>query len=238
MSVAIDPSDVLERVAFRLHLPTFASGNFVTDAQAVMLLKDACERLSALVLKAYGSNYFARQSSVNTQAGVDIVSLPTGLATIEGVYWLTGDRAVQLEHAYRLDEDLAPRAWDAPDLYAPGLSTAPTYRVEGNVLVLRPVPNAVYSIRIDYQTTPTIASISDTIYGQAGWREWLVLDLCEVIADREDKDPSRFTARKAKVEADIKMQAADRDRGTRPQVVDAYGALQRSRLDWRFRGVR
>lgn len=238
MSIAISPQAILDKVAFRMHLPDFASGEFVTDAQALTLLQDACERLSGLLLEVFGAPHFSKQFTVATQAGVDVVSLPSGLARIEAVWWLAPRGSdtieIRMEPAYTVDSDLTPRAWDRNlNLYRePWYGQPPSYRVEGNALVLRPVPSEVYSLRVDYQDTPTIAALSDTIYGQAGWAEWMVLDVCEQISDREDKDPTRWTLRKQKIEADLRDQASNRDRGQRVQATNLR--TPQLRRGWRW----
>lgn len=241
MAITIQPSDILSQVAFRLHLPDFAAGEFVSQTQALLLLQNASERLTSMLLAAFGTDYFAQQFTVSTQAGVDTVSLPTDCATVNGVYWLytsgTATSAIRLEHAPLLDEDLTSRAWDTPSGWfysSRGPLNAPSYRIEGNVLVLRPVPSAVYQMRIDYQNTPSLAALSDVIYGQAGWKEWLILDVCSQIADREDKDISRWESKKAQVEDELKAAAENRDRNASYQARDVRNALS-SRDQWRRR---
>lgn len=235
MALSIDPQDILDRAAFRLHLPTFASGEFVTDAQALMLLEDSSERLVAMLHRVFGSNYFAKSATTATQAGVDIVSLPVDLTLITGVYWIVADRELKLDHAAEVSSDILPRSWPSPSYWGSTQRVAvPSYRLEGEVLVLRPVPSEVYTLRVDYQSTPRITSLATSFLGQAGWREWMVLDVCSQVSDREQKDDAvaRWESKKAKVEADLVAQASNRDRGAVYQPRDTRGVVSTSRSAW------
>lgn len=223
MAISIAIADVLTQVQFRLHLPAVGSGTFVTSGSALALAKSSVSRLGAMLNRSFGDNYFAQTATLSTQAGVDLVSLPASFKDLLSLHWVDGDRAELLERAEITEYDPLPRAWSRA-------SGAPRYRLEGNVVVLTPPPSEVYTLRCAYTTGLSITSLADTIQANAGCDEWLVLDICEMIRDREDKDASRFTVRKMQIEADLRSQAVRRDRSGVSQVRDVQGIDDESRL--------
>ena len=224
MSQTIEIAGVLDQVAFRLHLPAVGTGAFVTTASALLLAKSSVSRLGALLNRSFGDAYFAQTATLATQAELDLVSLPSGFKDLLSLHWVDGTEAHLLERASVTEYSATPVAW--------GNSVLPKYRVEGNVLVLTPPPLEVYSLRCAYTTGLGITALSDSIQGQAGWEEWLVLDICEQIRDREDKDASKFTFRKVGadgkggVQGEILSQASQRDRNGVTTVRDVRNELE------------
>ncbi len=229
MSTSILISDVLEQAAFRLHLPDFASGEFVTNTQALQLAKMSVSRLGAMLNRVYDGSYFTQIATLSTQAGVDVVSLPTDCKDLVSLIWVANStRSHVLERSVVTDYQPDARAWS--------WSYLPKYRLEGNVIVLTPAPTAVETLRCTYTTGLSITATSDTIQALPGCDEWLVLDVCQIIRDREDKDASNFIGQKLKIEEDLKAQAAKRDRHGVTTVRDVTGALDCDPYDWRERG--
>lgn len=217
MSISISIADVLTRAAFRTHLPTFGPGQFVTSPDALMIAQDAVSRLGSMLLLSFGDAYFAQTATLQTQAGLDLVSLPAGFSTLRTLHFIDGTHATLLKRAFDQEYHVTPRPWN--------WRSEPRYRIEGNVLVFTPIPDAVYTLRCAYTTGLSIASATDTIQGQPGWSEWLVLDCIEQILDRSDKDATRYTARKADVERKLKEEAKNRDRGGVMSPRDVTGQL-------------
>jgi hypothetical protein len=219
MAIAIEIAEVLEQVAFRLHLPAFDTGEFVTSTSALALAKSSVSRLSALLTRLYGDRYFANEARLSVQTGVGLSSLPDKHLTLLGVHLIQSDKAYELRPTMGGSYSPLPVAW--------GASVLPTYRLEGNVLTFTPINQNAEQIRVTYEKPLTISAVDEIIYGNPGWDEWLVLDICEQIRDREDKDASRFTQRKYVIEEQLKSQASQRDRNGLLQVVDARGANSR-----------
>lgn len=222
MPVTVSAESVLEQVAFRLHLPPFASGEFVTPGQALSLLNASAQRLSGLMTRLYGDAFFASSVTLSTQADIDILSLPSDFHTLTSVHWIysdTNDDVIELERANPQDFGTTPVAWTTHGL--------PKYRLEGaGVLVFVPVPNAVYDVRIGYTSVGVqFEDASDSFQGLPGWDEWLICDMCQRIREREQKPADEFIRDRLELEAHMKEQASQRDRFGGVQVRDATGAL-------------
>lgn len=222
MPVTINAQDVLDQVAFRLHLPAFASGEFVDATQALALLNSSAQRLSGLMTRLYGDQYFASSVTLSTQADIDILSLPSDFHTLTSVHWIysdTNDDVIELQRADPQEFGVTSTAWTTHCL--------PRYRLEGaGVLVFVPVPNAMYDVRIGYTSVGVqFEDASDSFQGLMGWQEWLVTDMCQRIREREQKSADEFVRDRLELEAHMKEQASQRDRLGGVQVRDATGAL-------------
>lgn len=228
MATSISISDVLAQAAFRLHLPNFAAGEFVSDTQALMLAKMAVSRLGAMLNRSFGDNYFARTATLSTQAGLDLVSLPDDFKDLLSLTWVSGNDAQTVTRAEITDYDPTARSWST--------AYVPKYRIEGETLVLTPIPSAVYTLRCAYTTGLSITSTADTIQALPGCDEWLVLDICQIIRGREDKDVSTYVLAKREIQEDLKAQAIQRDRHGTTAVRDVRGELEQDDVFfWRER---
>jgi hypothetical protein len=226
MPVTINAQDVLDQVAFRLHLPAFGSGEFITPGDALALLNSSARRLSGLMSRLYGDDYFASAVTLSTQAEIDILSLPSDFHTLMSVHWLHSNAtygAIELERADVREFGSSAVSWDTCSL--------PRYRLEGaSVLVFTPTPNAVYDVRIAYNSVGVqFEDASDSFQGLMGHDEWLICDMCQRIREREQKPADEFIRDRLELEGHMKEQASQRDRNATVQARDATGALNCSR---------
>jgi hypothetical protein len=225
--VTIDIADVVSDVQFRLHIPTIGTTSFITSPQMLQLMKRSVGRLGALLTRSFSDGYWARTATLQTQAGVDLVSLPAGFRTLTSLHWVNGNYAQLLERAHDVDFDPRPQAWSGtPMPWGWDASRKSKYVLEGSVIRLTPPPAGVYTLRCAYQAGLAITSLTDTISAQdESWADWLALDACIVIRSREDKDPSNFVLLKQEIEANLRDQAQQRDRNAVYQIRDTRGEL-------------
>lgn len=210
-------TDVVDQVVFRLHIPTPASGEFITSTAMLSLVKSAVNRLSGLLTRSFGDGYFAEDMTFQTQEGVDVISLPPNFETLRSLHLVHENKAYELERADPEDYSIETRNWT---------QCLPKYTVEANVIRLTPPPAGEYTLRIGYSSALTVSALSDTIYGQLSWAEWLIADICCKIRQREQRPFDEFMQDKMLIEDQIKSQAAQRDRSGSVQVRDARGALR------------
>jgi hypothetical protein len=209
-------SEVMDEARLRLSWPAFSSSTYWTTTEALNVVKFSARRLSALVRRAYGSDYFTTTTTVTTTSGNNVVALPTNFSDLRQIAWVrSADDVVPMEMATTDDIDATgetARAWDS----------APRYRMLGGSLYVYPKPNAVYTLSLYYDTGIYVTATSDSISCQPGWDEWLVLDFCIRARQSEERDASDFLTMLAKVEKDIVDQAASRDRFRVHQVRDLW----------------
>lgn len=212
-------TDVLDQVRFRLHLPAYSASSFVTTSDALALAKSAGRRLSGILTRLYGDGFFTETATLTTVPDFDLVSLPENFATLRSLHWFDGTNSLELGLARAGDFDPTSQSWG--QLSELGLtSLRPTFALEANVIRLYPTPAEAYELRLSYTSGIFIASASDDVQGQIGWDEWMVLDICQRIREREQKDASEFIRDRMELEEQIKEQASQRARYQTHQVVD------------------
>jgi hypothetical protein len=216
MATSVLVSEVLEEARVRLDLPAFSTTTFVTSAAALNFVKFGARRLSAILRRAYGSEYFTTRTTLSTQANVDTVSLPSNFTDLRQLAWMrTSTESVPLEMA-SVDEWLASSEDVQP------WNSAPKYRLIGQTITLYPCPNAIYTLSLYYDTGIFVTATSDTISAQPGWEEWLVLDFCIRVRQKEEKDASDFIVERESVEQEILAAAQARDRFQTHTVRDLW----------------
>lgn len=221
MPVTVPVSDILSECAFRLQVPAFAAGEFVTADDALRLLRFSCKRLSSLLTGLHGADLFVRTDTLNVQAELDVASLPEDSDTLRTVHWISGDRRIELRrvhpsgeagYAGYADLDATARGWSE---HCP-----PGYWVEDQVLRFEWAPATAQEVLVSYTGTLSFTDASSELVLGSGWDEWLVCDVCEKIRVREQKDPSDFIRQRADATALITQGATKRDRLTPLRVRD------------------
>lgn len=96
------------------------------------------------------------------------------------------------------------------------------YRIEGQNIVLVPVPN-VATLNFKGWYIPCITPLvsdSDTLDGVNGWEEYIVCDVAVKMAAKEETDPTVWAQGKAMMNNRIESMARDRDTGAPQRVAD------------------
>jgi hypothetical protein len=210
-------SDLREDVRTRYDLPAYSTTTYVTEDAVTRMINQSAQAFYAMLIACFGDDYFTTTASTTTTASVASTTLPTDAHKVLRVVWLkAADEAVTL---HRATVDDYAKAFETAEAW----NYAPRYRVHGSSLKWYPVPSAVYNIRIIYVALPEdLDTAEDTMEAGPGWDEWIVLDVCRKIAEREDQDASRWIALRADVEARIKAQAPERDESEPEAIRDTW----------------
>ena len=229
--------DLLDECAFRLHVPAFGTGEFVTLEDALRVLRGACGRLSTLLGSVFGSELFVRDSAATVQAELDAASLPQDFSSLRTIHLsLNGTRyELQREHpageatstgAAEVNTD--PRAWTGYDL--------PRYWLEDQTIRFSFPPTEEMSLYLTYVGDGlTFVDEDSTLVLGAGWDEWLVNDVCEKVSVREQKDASEFVRMRSETTQLIMKAATKRDRSAPVVVRDVRPRAARG-VWWQNRG--
>jgi len=176
--------------------------------------------LSGLVRAAYGADFFETSTDLTTQNGLGYVSLPENCSSVRRLVWVRGtDDYVEIERASQDETNAWSGGWS---------NSTPVYRLRSGTVALFPTPLAAYTIRLTHDTGIIVTATTDTISAEAGWREWLVLDVCRKIRQRQQKDGSDFLYSQQEQEVLIRS-LVPRDRGGITQVRDVYDMPTRAR---------
>lgn len=194
-SVAL--STIREDIRQRCDLPTFSATTYVTTAAVNRMINTSLQGLYSLLMQAWGEGYFTTSTTLTTSAGAGTTSLPTDFLKLINLLWVRGTDDVvtisEAQHDERLLTQWSARTW-----------TAPKYRLRHSTLQWVPPPSAVYNLVIEYvYAAPDLSADDDPFDAGPGWDEWVVLDVCRKIRQREEKDATEFQAERERVEANI-----------------------------------
>jgi len=209
-------SEVIEEARFRVDANSGAS-TYVNDAAMLRLVKFSARRLSAMIRREFGGDYFTSRTTLTTTPSSDTVALPGNFSDLRQIAWVRGSNDVVPMSRAGVDD------WRASSETATAWDAAPTYQIQSSNLLVFPKPNQAYTLSIYYDTGIYVTSTSDSIDAQPGWEEWLINDVCIRIRMREDLEFSSFEKERSIAAAEIKQQAAQRDRVGVHTVRDLWG---------------
>lgn len=211
MARSVTFSDLREEIRLRYDLPSaFSASTFVTTTAVNAWINKSLQAYYAMLVECYGDNYFATNSTLSTTSSQATTSLPSRFTKLLALHWLRATNDVV---------KLRPAGVDEIRLYGYGAVSwtdyTPRYRISGTSnLEWFPTPNAVYSVRCDYVALPAdLSADGDTFDAGNGWEEWVILDVCRKVADKEEMNPSGWIQQRDDVERRIRTQAPDRDEG-------------------------
>lgn len=222
MAQATLVSDLLAEAAFRLHLPDFDTGEFVTKAEALRILRGSCSRLATLLSSTFGSELFARTDTLTVQAGLDMASLPQDFELLRTVHLGLNGSLLELQPGHPAgdaglggfsEQDASSVTWTSCNL--------PRYWIEDQILRLSSSPSAAAELTVSYVASGlTFVDETSVLMLGAGWDEWLVSDLCIKVRGREQKDASDFRQDRADATQLVMAAAVRRDRFAAQAVRD------------------
>lgn len=232
MGRSVSLSEIREEIRLRYDLPSaFSSTTFVTTTAVNSFINQSLQAYYAILLECFGDNYFAASSTITTNDGVAVSSVPSRFTKLISLYWLRGTNdAVKILPANATEIGLYSLG------SVPWTDYAPRYRLSGATFEWFPTPSAEYPVRCDYMALPAnLSADADIFDGGNGWEEWVVLDVCRKIAGKEEKDPSTWLTERADVEQRIRKQAPDRDEGEPLVLRDASSSRWESAYQRRNR---
>lgn len=217
MARSVTLTQLLEDVRQRYDLPTWSSTTFVTQDAVTRMINNSIQALASIMIEEGASDWFTSTSTVTASASTSTTAEPTGLYTLKALFWERGtDDVVQMVRA-NVDE-LALRS------YAATTWSTPKYIYRMGVFEWLPVPSENYTVRVYGTILPTdLSSGGDTFTSGPGWDEWIVMDVCSKIAQREEKDEGHWVAMRADAEQRIRGQL-ERHAGGNLQVREADDA--------------
>jgi len=192
-------SDVIEDARVRCDFDEFDADSTLTATSVLNMVIESTLRLSGVVRTVYNADYFETSGDVSTTASVAYVALPTNCTRLLRIFWVRGsDDFVELQRAEQQETNAWTDGWSG---------RVPVYRLRSNGINFFPTPDAVYTVRLVYDTGIIVAATTDTIAGEPGWREWLTYDLCRKFRQFEEKDSQEFLQGQKDVEQLIKSLA-------------------------------
>lgn len=218
-------------------LADMTNTNFVTNAEANVLLNQAIAELWSMLTVADPQRYML-ETSITTIAGTREYALPDDFMALVGVDWVSGNERYPLEPFSLNDRAVGPYAGlTMLDHHTPGCRYDVRYSGldgSGVRLVFDRDPPAG-TVEVLYVQAPQLLEADDDVFdGIGGWEDWCVLDAAIKMLAKEESDPSIYVAQQARLEQRIKALAGKRDIGRARQVPRYSDSRGRGRM-WRLR---
>lgn len=222
MATVFQVSDILSDAARMANVPPFGASTNVTSTQALYWLVQSARSLSARLRAAFGEDAdYLRVAQLQTQAGLNTLSLPTDAGEVHAVLWQRTASDFQLLEGGDLNvlEDLPdgePEPWRS--------AGKPKYRLEGEQLGLYPPSSEIETIILFY-TEHLDLSGETQFTSRLDADRWLTLDVAIRVMQSQGRDPSMFLQDRLMLEANLFSPARKRQ-PTRPQTIRDTSALR------------
>lgn len=200
------------------------NSSFVSDSELLALINNSYAELYDILVQAYGSNYFALETTLTMDQNTQKYALPSDFykllgvdLLIDGTYGLATARYVTLD-PFEFQE----RNRFSNIVVSTVAGTYPNYRYRLMGQYLRFIaPQTGDTIVVHYVPRVTLlVNDSDTVDGVNGFEEYIIIDAAIKMAIKEESDVSALMAQKQGIMNRIKMMSAQRDVGRAPKVSD------------------
>lgn len=210
------------------------TSQFITDAEFNGYINASYFELYDLLVEAYGDDYFSAQPTdpyvLTTDGVTEFYPLPNGTSS-----FLTpkGNQALAFFKMLAVDLRTDASTWQPLKRFplgernrnSMGTTTDVRYRLQGNFIWFRPLPQAAQQIRLLY--VPRLTSLvndTDVIDGVSGWEEYVVVDCVIKAKLKEESDCSTEIGLRDALKLRIQGISENRDAGSPATVADVRGA--------------
>lgn len=226
------------RTAVRQRADIVNSTQFFPDAELNSYINQSYFELYDLLVQKFGDNYFVANPFSITTDGVNFLySLPTDMYKLMGVDLAlsnTADSYVTIKPFLMSDRN----RYSVPNFQSFYGVTNLRYRLNGNKLWLTPLPAANQNLRLWYvPTMTTLALDTDTVNGVSGWTEYIIIDACIKVKEKEESESSAFINQKMAMMKRIENAAENRDQGSPKTVADTQYNDFQFQTNWQGSGT-
>lgn len=199
MSASVSCNDIVDAVNVRLN---YADGGFTTStattlAQVQAMVAESARSLSARVsAEEWGDEFLGSWSATTTTADVPYIILDPAIfgnvLRIKRVQWQKSTTQIMPLMKAGIDDvdsmGVGSISWD---------QMAPKYRRHANRIYFYPKSPAAYDVRFYYTKALDLAtSVSTAVDMWPGWMDYIALDVCAKIHEKEGKDFTSFINRR------------------------------------------
>lgn len=202
------------------------------DAELNDAINEGIAKLHSRIVRARGPNYHESTYTLTTASGTEMYALPASFLSLLKVHTVIDDVERVLTPYEFVDTD----GWS--DTVSWSSLSDVFYRLRGDNISFRPVPDAAYSVVLTFTPTSVIlGSDSDTVDGIDGLEEFVVAWAGKRVAtkQRDWQLCNLFDAEMERGFADVDAMAASRDAAMPPVMLDVRSIqTPRSRRTWRL----
>lgn len=188
------------------------------DVELNDYINNSIRALYDLLAQKFGNDYYYKELQFTLLTGTDVYALPSDFFKMLGVDLLISSPRWATIKPFTFSE----RNFYSNVIIRNSLGIPPMrYRLMGNNIVFRPIPNSGFTVRICYVPLPTdLSADGDTFDGIDGWEEYAILDSAIKCAIKDEQDISQLMALKQEIKQRIEEAAENRDAGFSERVSD------------------
>lgn len=195
---------------------------FVTDPELISYINQSYFELYDLLVAAFGNNYYtATPYQFQTNGTDQFYALPADFYKMLGLdlqLAATQESFVTIHKFEFIDRN----RFAVPNFQSFYGVTNLRYRIQGNNLMLTPIPAGGQNLQLWYiPRMLTLSALTDTVDGISGWTEYIIVDGAIKCMQKEESDTSVLQGQKAALITRIEAMADTRDAGAPPKVSDA-----------------
>jgi hypothetical protein len=207
----------------------FVNNQFITDAEFNSYINASMFELYDILVQRFGNDYqvatpytYTTSGNVNPQTGASTYPLPGDFYKLLGAEVALNPQDPNSWVTLRKFEFIQRNLWNFPNVYTFYGVTNLRYRLNGNNLMIVPIPSSGQTIRIWYVPRLSyLQSDNDTLDAVSGWEEYIIADVCIKALAKEESDTSVFVGQKAALLQRINEAAENRDIGEPETVSDS-----------------
>lgn len=196
---------------------------FITNPEWNSYIQSSYYELYDILVQKFGDDYFvATPYTYTTQTNLQFYPLPTDFYKLLGVEIQLNSGAPNSFVTLKKFNFIDRNRWSYPNVYTFYGITNLRYRVNGNNLMIVPIPQSGQTIQIWYVPRQGLLTMDGSIVdGVSGWEEYIIADVCIKAWNKQESDPSVFLAQKQALLKRIEEASENRDAGEADHVSDS-----------------
>lgn len=193
---------------------------FYTTQEWNSMINQSYKELFDIIAQKFGDDYFvATPYLYTTSQNLQLYPLPANFYKLLRVDYSLNPVDPNAWFTMRQFEFVQGNLYNYPNTYTLFGPNAMRYRLNGNNLMIVPVPQSGQTIRIWYVPRPNqLISDTDTLDAISGWEEYIVADCAIKALAKEESDVTVYAAQKMALLKRIEEAAENRNIGD-PQIV-------------------
>ena len=203
------------------------NSTFVTDAELTEYLNQALAKLWRRLVQNAGQPFYRSSTTYTVTSATTLQALPADFYQVQEV------SAVMGGFTYSLTPFMAAERGALKSATVYTALGSPQYRVQANNIEFLPVSQSFTATLFYAPAQPRLAVGSDTFDGFSGYELAAIYEVCAVVKDKEETDPSFYQGQANAIYADIDLQMAQRDAANPERVQEVVGVPDA--MGWWFR---
>jgi len=198
------------------------NSTFVSLTEWNKYITESRKELYDILTLKFGDDYYVATPYTYTLGGnQNLYPLPADFYKLLGVEIALNPGDSLSWVTLKKFEFIQRNRWNYPNVYTFYGVTNLRYRLNGNNIMIVPVPSGGQTLRIWYAPRPSVLMAdTDIVDGVSGWEEYIIIDAAIKALAKEESDVSVFMAQKKFMLERIEQAAENRDAGEPEQVSD------------------